>query len=60
MNNATTPSAGQRQVGPADLLNPFDRARIASGAREHAKSWGRNDQAAFGSAWSSFAGRKPG
>jgi propionate CoA-transferase len=26
--------------------------------REHAKSWG--DQAASGSAWSSFAGRKPG
>src|SRR3954447_20550559 len=25
---------------------------------EHAKSWG--DQAAFGNAWSSFAGRKPG
>ncbi len=32
MRDTTIVSAGQRQVSSTDLLNPFDRARIASGA----------------------------
>lgn len=32
MRDTTIPSAGQRQVGSTDFLNPFDRARIASSA----------------------------
>src|SRR4051812_496940 len=42
---------GKTRIGPE--VAPLHRV-----SGEHAKSWG--DQAAFGNAWSSFAGRKPG